>query len=112
MKRISPLFGLVFLSACGYHVVGTTGNTIPKTVQSISVPTFKNETSGFKVEQTLPAAVVRELITPTSYQPRAPNSATESHTELRGVITGFSPHPPVSTERRSPPPQLATVLTT
>ncbi len=106
MKRISPLFVLGFLSACGYHVVGTTGNTIPKTVQSISVPTFRNETSGFKVEQTLTAAVVRELITRTSYQVRASDSATDTDAVLRGVITGLSSNPTVSTGGRATTAQV------
>jgi len=81
---------LIFPSACGYHVVGTAGNTIPKTVQIIDVPTFKNQTSAFKIEQKLTAAVVREMTTRTQYKVRASEDAGDADAVLRGTVTAFS----------------------
>ncbi len=88
------LVALVLTGAgCGYHVVGTTGSNIPKTIQSIDVPTFRNETSRFKVEQQVTAAVVREMLTRTKYEVRASEKASDADAELRGTITGFSAYP-------------------
>ena len=93
--RVLPCSVLFFLTACGYHVVGTTGHNIPTTVQSVAVPTFRNETSGFKLEQTLTAAVTRELMTRTRYNVVASDSDTGADAVLRGAITGFSANPTV-----------------
>ena len=95
MTRAALLLSVMALSACGYHIVGGTGHNIPSTVQSIAVPTFRNETSGFKVEQTLTAAIVRELMTRTRYQIVASDSANETDVVLNGAITGFSSNPSV-----------------
>ena len=81
---------LIFPAACGYHVVGTAGNTIPKTVQVIDVQTFKNTTSAFKIEQKLTAAVVREMQTRTQYKIRYSEDPGDADAILRGTITGFS----------------------
>ena len=81
---------LIFPAACGYHVVGTAGNTIPKTIQSIDVPTFRNQTSAFKIEQKLTAAVVRELQTRTRYKIRYSEDPGDADAVLRGTVTGFS----------------------
>ena len=81
---------LIFTAACGYHVVGTAGNTIPKTVQIIDIPTFKNTTSAFKIEQKLTAAVVREMQTRTQYKIRYSEDPGDADAILRGTITGFS----------------------
>ncbi len=84
---------LIFPAACGYHVVGTAGNTIPKTVQVIDVPTFKNQTPAFKIEQKLTAAVVREMMTRTKYKIRASEDPGDADAVLRGIVTGFTSSP-------------------
>jgi len=84
---------LIFSAACGYHMVGTAGNTIPKTVQIIDVPTFHNSTNAFKIEQKLTAAVVRELQTRTQYKIRYSEQPGDADAVLRGTIVGFSSSP-------------------
>src|SRR5436189_169670 len=81
-------------SGCGYHVVGSTNN-LPSTLHSISVPTFKNETARFKVEQQVTSAVVREFMTRTKYDVRANESPGDADAILRGTITGFAAYPVV-----------------
>jgi hypothetical protein len=81
-------------AGCGYHVAGRTGN-VPASIQSIDVPTFKNETSRFKVEQQVTAAVVRELLTRTKFKVRANEKPGDADAVLRGTITGFSAYPVV-----------------
>src|SRR6266851_5189503 len=91
---LALLAAVVVLSGCGYHVAGTTNN-LPTTLHSIDVPTFKNETSRFKVEQQVTAAVVRELMTRTKYDVRANTNAGDADAVLRGTIIGFAAYPVV-----------------
>src|SRR5437762_3332528 len=64
------LAGLVLIavlaSGCGYHTAGHV-TTIPTNVQTIAIPAFVNQTQTYKIEQTLTAAVVREMVTRTHY---------------------------------------------
>jgi outer membrane lipopolysaccharide assembly protein LptE/RlpB len=58
---------LIGLSACGYHIGGQ-ATRIPPDVKTIAVPIFTNETSRFRIEQKLAAAVTREFIERTKYR--------------------------------------------
>ena len=60
------LFLLLFSSGCGYHTVGHAVQ-LPENVKTIAVPTFKNETTTYRIDQMLTAAVVREFTTRTHY---------------------------------------------
>ncbi|MGA2100463.1 MAG: LptE family protein [Candidatus Sulfotelmatobacter sp.] len=51
---------------CGYHTVGHTAQ-LPESVKTIAVPSFKNETLTYRIEQMLTASVVREFTTRTRY---------------------------------------------
>lgn len=83
------LAAMVAASGCGYHTVGHTSN-LPQSIHSIDVPTFKNETTRFKIEQQVTQAVVRELMTRTKYNVRASEQPGDADAVLRGVISGFS----------------------
>ncbi len=52
--------------ACGYHTVAHAVQ-LPENVKTIAVPAFVNETTTYRIEQTLTASVVRELTTRTRY---------------------------------------------
>jgi outer membrane lipopolysaccharide assembly protein LptE/RlpB len=41
IKFLCLLTGLVFLSACGYHLAGT-GTTLPKHLKTVAIPVFEN----------------------------------------------------------------------
>ncbi len=78
------LFCLAILpSSCGYHVAGQ-GALLPPDVKTIAVPTFKNKTSQFRIEQQLTAAVTEELIERTHY--RVVHQVSGADALLRGTV--------------------------
>ncbi len=62
-----PVILLALTAGCGYHTAGHAVN-LPDSVQTIAIPAFKNETTSYRVEQMLTAAVVREFTTRTHYR--------------------------------------------
>ena len=65
-KAVLLLFTLT-LTSCGYHTATKGGSQIPN-LNTLAVPPFINQTSTYKVEQTLASAVVKELLKRTNYQ--------------------------------------------
>ena len=61
------LFLLVLNPGCGYHTAGHVVQ-LPENVKTIAIPTFKNETLTYRIEQMLTASVVREFTTRTHYR--------------------------------------------
>jgi outer membrane lipopolysaccharide assembly protein LptE/RlpB len=76
---------LLLCPACGYHTAGHAVQ-VPQNVKTIAVPAFKNETSTYRIEQMLTAAVVHEFTTRTHYrivnEPSEEADATLSGTVL------------------------------
>ena len=52
---------------CGYHTAGHAVQ-LPDNIKTIAVPSFKNETLTYGIEQMLTASVVREFTTRTHYR--------------------------------------------
>ena len=78
MRFLMAAFALA-LSCCGYHVAGH-GDLMPKTIQTVCVPAFKNATSRQKLSDRLPEAISREFISrtislPNGVRPRGAGSA-------------------------------------
>jgi hypothetical protein len=82
----------IFLSACGYHVGGT-ASLLPPGLKVIAVPALKNDTHGYRVEQTMTEAVVHEFIARTKY--RVVSSEDSADAVLHGEITSFEAVPVV-----------------
>jgi len=60
--RALVLFGLtMMIAACGYHRVKT-GNSLPPYIKTIAVPTFRNSSLKYQVEQRFTLAVMDELL--------------------------------------------------
>jgi outer membrane lipopolysaccharide assembly protein LptE/RlpB len=74
---------LMLCAACGYHVAGR-GASLPPDIKSIAVPIFKNETTQFKIEQTLTSAVVEELIDRTQF--RVTTDSAGADAVLHGIV--------------------------
>jgi hypothetical protein len=55
---------LLACSACGYKVRGSVGS-LPAEAQSLGIPTFRNLTTQYKVEQLISSAVLKEFSTRT-----------------------------------------------
>lgn len=51
---------MLLSAACGYHIAGSVRN-LPGGVHSIGIPTFKNDTREYKLEQQITAAVLKEF---------------------------------------------------
>ena len=78
--------------SCGYHFVGST-NTIPDHIQSISVKTFQNATTEYKIEQHITRWFVRELISRTRYQ--LVDDDKNADAVLNGTVLNFLVFPAV-----------------
>ncbi len=79
-----PAFCLLsLLTACGYHVAGR-GDRLPADVKTIAVPIFVNETTRFRIEQRLAAAVTREFIERTKF--RITPDSSQADAVLKGSV--------------------------
>lgn len=65
-RRALVLLAVLGNLGCGYHTAGHT-TQLPQSVKTIAIPTFKNETLTYNIEQMLTASVVREFNTRTRY---------------------------------------------
>jgi len=94
LHRLLPpllcLFALVG-SGCGYRMGSRAVPGLPRAIRSIAVPTFQNDTFRFKIEQTLTAAVIRELLTRTSYRVQSQEEGSDAL--LKGVVTAIYSSP-------------------
>jgi len=82
---------LLATAGCGYHTVGHSVQ-LPANVKTIAIPTFKNETNTYRIEQMLTASVVREFTTRTHYQILNDSSEAADAT-LRGTVLSTSASP-------------------
>jgi hypothetical protein len=84
------LFLLLLFAACGYRVIGSVQN-LPGGVHSIGIPTFKNRTREYKLEEPITAAVLKEFTLRT----RIPVSSRSSGVDavLEGEIRNLSSTP-------------------
>ncbi len=90
-RRAAWLLLLVASGGCGYHTAGH-ATQIPENVKTIAVPAFVNETSTYRIEQTLTSSVVREFTTRTHYH--ILNSAGEgADATLLGTVISASSTP-------------------
>ena len=85
LLAVLPLSTLL-LTSCGYRVVGT-ADTIPDTVRTIAIATFKNATTEYKIEQHLTASVVREFIARTRY--KIVSDEKNADATLSGTVLNF-----------------------
>jgi len=63
--RFAAVLGIMLtFAACGYKVRSSVGK-LPSEAQSLGIPTFRNVTTQFKIEQLISRAVLREFSTRT-----------------------------------------------
>jgi outer membrane lipopolysaccharide assembly protein LptE/RlpB len=108
-KLLPPAAALfVLLTGCGYHVAGHS-NVVPKTVKSIAIPAFGNNTQRYKLGDQLHRAVTREFIERTRYRIVAePNGADAV---LEGSLLNYSAYPTVFDQATSRASGVQTVVT-
>jgi hypothetical protein len=78
------------LGSCGYHLAGQ-ANLVPKTVHTIALPPFGNNTVRYKLSDLLPEDISRELISRTRYQ--IVNDPTQADAVLRGTVINYIAYP-------------------
>jgi hypothetical protein len=98
----------LFLSACGYHVGGTS-SLLPPGLKVIAVPALKNDTTRYRIEQRMTEAVVHEFIARTKY--RVTSSEDSADAVLHGEITSFEAIPVVFDTTPTTIPNSTTVPT-
>lgn len=82
---------LPYGTGCGYHTAAYSAS-LPENVKTIAIPSFKNETSAYRIEQMLTASVVREFTTRTHY--RLLNDVNDAaDATLRGTVLSTSSSP-------------------
>jgi outer membrane lipopolysaccharide assembly protein LptE/RlpB len=81
----------ILSTGCGYHTAGHAVQ-LPENVKTIAVPAFVNESSTYRIEQTLTSSVVHEFTTRSHYH--ILNSAGEAaDATLRGTVISTSASP-------------------
>jgi hypothetical protein len=101
----------MFLSACGYHVGGTSSR-LPPGLKVIAVPALENRTTQYRVEQRMTQAVVREFLERTKY--RIVSTEESADAVLHGEITSVESSPVVfdtTPTQNSPTNPTATTTT-
>jgi len=87
----SAMLLLLATAGCGYHTVGHSVQ-LPANIKTIAIPTFKNETNTYRIEQMLTNSVVREFTTRTHYHIlNDPSDAADA--TLRGTVLSTSASP-------------------
>jgi hypothetical protein len=96
VKRRFLLFSLgamtVSLASCGYHVGGK-ADLVPKSIETISIPTFGNVTTRYKLSDLLPQYIAREFIARTRF--RIEDDPSGADAVLNGSITNVLALPAV-----------------
>jgi hypothetical protein len=74
------------VSSCGYHTAGH-ADLMPKSIQTICIPAFKNVSSRYKLSDHLPEAISRELISRTRYHIGTDTNTCDAI--LRGSVLNY-----------------------
>ena len=83
---------LMLMHACGYHTGGH-ADLIPKTIATIAIPAFTNNTTRYKLTDQLPEALAREFIARTRY--RVVPDAGTADAVLTGMVLAYGASPTV-----------------
>src|SRR5579864_8415835 len=91
LRRLLCLATLLAGAGCGYHAVGHNVQ-LPENVKTIAVPSFKNETTTYRIEQMLTASVVREFTSRTHYR-ILNDPSDDADATLTGTVLSTSASP-------------------
>ncbi len=92
MTRRHALALSSLLSSCGYHAGGKS-DLLPKNIQTIAIPGFKNLTVRYKLADRLAGAITREFIARTRYQ--IITDPSQADAVLTGTILNFTAYPTI-----------------
>jgi len=80
------------LSGCGYHVGGKS-DLLPRNIQTVAIPPFKNLTVRYNLADRLAGAITREFISRTRYQ--IVTEPSQADAVLSGTILTFTAYPTI-----------------
>lgn len=75
------------LAGCGYRVSGGASRGLPAVVKTIAILPFENETLGFRIEQSLTAAVHQAFLARSPYRVQSVIDASDA--VLRGAVVSY-----------------------
>ncbi|MBI3207998.1 MAG: LptE family protein [Candidatus Solibacter usitatus] len=91
MREKLTLFALAtLLTGCGYHVSGH-ADLLPKTVKTIAIPAFGNNTTRYRLTERMPQAITREFLTRSRY--RVTGEEKNADAVLRGTVLNILSFP-------------------
>ena len=92
-RVVAALLALMLASSvgCGYHTAGHAAQ-LPPGITTIAVPSFKNETLTYRIEQMLTSSVVREFTTRTRYH-IVSDPGDDADATLRGTVLSTTASP-------------------
>lgn len=79
-------------AGCGYRVAGR-ADLLPKSIRTIAIPAFGNNTTRYKLADRLAAALTREFLSRTRYQVVPDPNAADA--VLRGALVNYQAYPTV-----------------
>ena len=83
---------ILLTTSCGYQTAGH-ADLVPKTVHTIAIPAFTNQTTRYKLTDQLPEAIAREFISRTRYRIVADQNAADA--VLTGSVLTYTSFPTV-----------------
>jgi len=83
---------ILLATSCGYHTAGH-ADLVPKTVHTIAIPAFTNQTTRYKLTDQLPEAIAREFIARTRY--RIVSDPDTADAVLTGSVLTYTSFPTV-----------------
>jgi hypothetical protein len=107
--RLAFLPALFLQLSCGYGVMGK-ADLLPKTIKTIAIPAFGNQTERYKVGDRLAGALTREFISRTRYNVVA--DPAQADAVLSGSVLTVLPQPTVTdpTTERAAGVQVLVIL--
>jgi hypothetical protein len=98
MRSFAVLWvALLGASGCGYHIAGK-ADLMPRTIQTIAIPAFANNTIRYKLAQRLPADITREFIARTRY--KVVEDPKTADAVLTGSVVNFWSYPIITDQAR------------
>jgi hypothetical protein len=90
LPAVAPLAALM---SCGYHVAGK-ADLVPKSVQTIAIPTFTTVTTRYRLVDILPQQISREFLARTRFKIEKDPALADA--VLKGVINNVVIYPVVA----------------
>jgi Lipopolysaccharide-assembly len=84
--------GVTAAVSCGYHVGGK-ADLVPKSIQTVAIPTFRSASTRYKLVDVLPQQIGREFITRTRFH--VVENPGEADAVLNGSINAAQVYPAI-----------------